>query len=676
MIDSIYTGITGVRTSQSRMNVIGNNVANINTTAFKAGRVAFSEVMSRTLSEGAAATDGISARNPLQTGLGVKIASIDTIQRQGSLQQTGIDTDLAIEGGGFFYVTDGVRDFFTRDGTFAFDSSGNLVDPSTGLQVKGNQANHSPGQNDISFAEELAPVKITLDRESPAIATTTLRLAGNLDASGGGAAVWTEDTAFGIPARHAGLSEGELANLSTQLSGQDPGAAKLSITLGQGEGGIIDVPIKSFDTIAQLRDELNALIYANDDLKGKVLFTGELVAGSPNLTLRSIEGGSNVSITVDDGGTSALPISSLLGFTSGTTAFGGSASPGVGQSLNELANVGEDLTEGDILRFTGVKPGGQRFDGELIIGATGERDTLDDLLAAVSDTYGGVVAGIDLNTGKLTLTEETAAFAEGNRVVGFDVSFSLLDQNTADRENKSALAGAEPPFSFSTNTQVFDEQGETHSLTFNFTKKLVENEWNWSATIDGLTPDTGNVGNLIFLSDGTIDVFQSTDGQDLSITPTNGASPLVIDIETASPDGALTQFGSPSSAAVREQDGRGSGNLVSVVFEENGNIRGLFDNADSQVLARLKLAVFANAGGLRREGDNLFVNTTSSGEPDEREAMTQVQSAIRAGHVELSNVDLAEEFTNMIVTQRGFQASARSITTSDELLSELVNLKR
>ena len=120
MIDSIYTGITGVRSHQERLNVIGNNVANINTTAFKSGRVAFADVMSQTLSEGTSARGQVAATNPKQTGLGVKVSSIDIIQRQGSLQQTGIDTDLAVEGDGMFILTDGTRDFYTRDGTFAF----------------------------------------------------------------------------------------------------------------------------------------------------------------------------------------------------------------------------------------------------------------------------------------------------------------------------------------------------------------------------------------------------------------------------------------------------------------------------------------------------------------------------------------------------------------------------
>lgn len=684
MIDSIYIGITGLRSHQERLNVIGNNVANINTTAFKAGRVMFADVMSQTLSEGTSARGQVAATNPRQTGLGVQVSSIDIIQRQGALQQTGIDTDLAVEGEGMFVLTDGARDFYTRDGTFAFDVSGRLVDPTTGFVVKGNLAIDTvDASSEVAFEAELKELSIPLNRESPARSTTRVQLAGNLDAAGGGAAVWTEDTVFGAPARHEGLNEGELANLNSALAGNVPGAAKLKITIDAGgvtTGGILNVPVKVYADIADLRDQLNALLYADDSLKGKVLFTRELVGGNSGLVLRSISGGVDVSITVDDGGTSELPITSLMGFVQGGVQTGSGVAVGSSQTLNGLANVGEDLTDGDIIRFTGIKPGGERFDGELIF-AAGSRDTIDDLFAAVQDAYGGVRAGLDPTTGRLILTEipEEDSTATGDRVVGFDISFSLLDQRTSLREEKSALVGAEAPFSFSTNTQIFDGQGASHSLTFTFTKGLVQNEWHWSTTIDGVTPEAGNVGTVSFLADGTIDTFKSSDGEALRISPVNGAGTLTVDIAATDPTGrfgGLTQFVAPSSVAVRDQDGRASGNLVSVSIEINGHIRGVFDNGDSQIFARVPLAVFGNPGGLRREGDNMFVETTASGPARTGEATTEIQGLVRSGHIEMSNVDLAEEFTAMIVAQRGFQASARTITTSDEMLSELVNLKR
>jgi len=684
MIDSIYVGITGVRSHQTELNVIGNNVANINTTAYKAGRVAFSDVMSQTLSEGTAARGSVAATNPRQSGLGVKVGSIDTVLTQGSLQTTGIDTDLAVEGEGMFVVTDGTSDFYTRDGTFSFDVEGRLVDPSTGLVVKGNLAKEdATAAGEVQFDAELKELAVPLNQESKAEATSFITLSGNLDASGGGDSTWTEDTIFGQPARHEGLSSGELAGFTSQLDGANPGDAKLKITVNEGgviSGGVLSLPIQEYDSIATLRDNLNALVNSDDTLRGKVIFKQELVGGATSLVLRSIAGGEDVSITVDDGATAGLQTSSLLGFTKGETQTGEAASISTASSteLNELANVGENLTDGDILRFTGVKPSGEQFEGEFIYD-TNERNSLGELFAAVEDAYGGVRAGLDPNTGQLILTEIGDDDAGATRVVGFDISFSLLDQATTDRELRSGLLGADPNYEFSTNTQVYDEQGQPHSLTFTFTKGLIENEWNWGATMDGYSPSSGNVGTAVFLPDGTIDSFEATDGTALTFSPSSGASEMTIDLNASDPTGTLgglTQFVSPSSVAVRDQDGRASGSLVSVGIEENGHVRGLFDNGDSQVFARVSLAVFDNPNGLRREGENLFTATVSSGSVRTGEATSEIPGVIRSGALEMSNVDLAAEFTNMIVTQRGFQASARTITTSDELLAELVNLKR
>ena len=679
MLDSIYTGITGVRSHQARINVIGNNVANINTTGFKAGRVSFSDVISKTLSEGTSARNQIAATNPKQSGLGVQVGSIDTIMRQGTLQNTGIETDLAIEGDGMFVVSDGTRDFYTRDGTFAFNAEGTLIDPSTGLKVKGHIAREGQIEGEPpKFQPELKDLVVPFDRESEAAATTVVHLSGNLDAAGTAPEQWDENTVFGTPAKHTGVSGAlDLAALAGTPAPTDPPLeAKLKVTLndaGAVSEGALDVPIKSYDSVDTLRNQLNALVNANEDLRGKALFTTELVGGTTSLVMRSAKGGAGVSLTVSDGSTSTVAISSLLGFTRDAIATGGAASAAAGAatSLNELSNVGRDLTDGDVLRVTGVKPNGDRFDGDFTF-ATGS-DDLRSLLNSVQDAYGGgVTVNLDSNTGKLLVSD-----ADG-RVTGLSITMSLLDK-AATTDLKSALLSGNPPFEFSTNTQVFDEQGKSHSLSFTFTKSLVDNEWDWVATVDGITPDAGNVGKAIFNSDGTIDSFTATDASSvLRVIPGTGVTPMSIRIANEPTErlGGLTQFVAPSSVSVREQDGRAAGQLVSVTIEENGHIKGQFDNGDAQVLARVPLASFSNPGGLRRQGENLFAETSASGPRRIGEAETEIQGTVRSRSVELSNVDLAEEFTNLIVTQRGFQASARSITTSDELLSELVNLKR
>ncbi len=613
--------------------------------------------MSRTIYGGGPQRAQIAATNPSQSGLGVGVSSIDTVQQQGTLQTTGIETDLAVDGDGFFIVSDGNQRMFTRDGTFAFDTDGRLYDPGTGLIVQGNIANA-----DGTFNSEVADLIIPLDRESEAVATTTIRLSGNLDASGSGtgAQVWTGNTSFGLPAR---LTSSPNPGFPLDLS--DLGEASLKVRITSGTEVIestLNVPAKSYEDRLELIAELNSQISVNGALKNKVLFkTNDL----GELIMRTVEGGEQVSIEVDNVDPE-VNVASRLGFTAGSIQVGFRASDT--DALNDLANIGADLTDGDVIRFTGIKPNGERFDGSFTY-EEGVSDGAEQLFTAVSNVYGSVNAGIDPETGQFILTDVETQ----DRIVGFEINFSLLDSGPG-----SGILGDQPPFEFSTNTQVFDEKGDAHSLTMHFTKGIVDNEWSWVATIDGLTPQAGNNGKVVFNEDGTLRSFESSDQSPILFQPGEGTPQMSIEIGADSTDrlGGLTQFVAASSAAVREQDGRASGSLVSVSFQPNGHIIGLFSNGTSENMGRVSLASFGNEDGLMRQGGNMFVQTEASGDAVIGSAESTVQGSIRSGQIEMSNVDLAAEFTNMIVTQRGFQASARSITTSDELLTEVVNLKR
>lgn len=657
MLDSIFIGITGVNSHQTRMNVISNNVANVNTTAYKGSRANFADVMSKLLLEGGPARSQIAATNPQQSGMGVEVSSIDTIHRQGTLQTTGIDTDLAIEGEGFFIVSNGSEDLYTRDGTFAFDTNGKIYDPGTGFAVQGNLANA-----DGTFRSEVGDLTIPLDRESEATATTTIRISGNLDASGSGvgAPTWSDSTLFGQPAR---VVSNPNPGFPLDLTAFDNAGLKVSIDQGGAlTESTLNIPTKTYADRVELIGELNSQISVNGSLKNKILFKTNALG---ELVLRTVDGGEQISIKIDNADP-ALNIAAELGFAADAQQIGTRAANT--DLINDLANVGSDLTDGDIIRFAGAKPNGERFDGRFTF-VTDTSDTVQALFTVVENTYGGVQAGLDPDTGQLILTDAVS----GDRVVGFDINFSLLDTGIG-----SGIFGNEPPFEFSTNTQIYDEKGSAHSLTMGFTKSVVDNEWNWIATIDGLTPDSGNNGTIVFNEDGTLRTFESSDKAPITFTPGDGTPELTVEIGADSTErlGGLTQFVAPSSVSVREQDGRSAGSLVSVSFEPNGNITGLFSNGTAENLGRVSLASFGNVDGLKRQGDNLFMQTESSGQALVGTAESTVQGSIRSGAIEMSNVDLAQEFTNMIVTQRGFQANARSITTSDELLTEVVNLKR
>lgn len=656
MLDSIYTGVTGVSSHQTRMDVISNNIANVNTTAYKGERANFTDIMSRTIHGGGPEGAEISATNPSQVGRGVGVSSVDTIQGQGTLQSTGIETDLAIDGDGYFVVSDGDQQLYTRDGTFAFDTQGRLYDPGTGLLVQGNIVGA-----DGAFNAELSDIAIPLDRESAAVATTTIRLSGNLDASGSGKedSNWSASTSFGIPAQLS-TSANPVFPLDLSTSG---GGIKISISEnGQITETVLEVPSKPYTDMPELIGELNGQISINGGLKNRVQFKSNDLG---QLVLRTVSGGPDVSLSIDNADP-AINVVSTMGFVAADVQNGGVVSETI--LLNDLANISQELTDGDILRFSGMKPNGERFSGNFTF-VQGETETVGDFLNSISNVYGGVDTEIDTQTGNLVLKETST----GDQVAGIDLQVALLDS-----DNNSGLVGDDSPFEFSTNTQVFDEKGEPHSLTLTFTKSSIDNNWNWVAVVNNVAPQAGNNGTVAFNQDGTLANFETTDGFPITFKPNEGTSELKLEIGANSTGrlGGLTQFVASSTASVREQDGRASGTLQSVDILTDGNIVGLFSNGQSEDLARVALASFGNENGLLRQGDNMFGETEASGEATIGVAGTTVQGSINSGQVEMSNVDLANEFTNMIVTQRGFQASARSITTADELLTEVVNLKR
>jgi len=656
MLDSIYTGVTGVSSHQTRMNVISNNIANVNTTAYKGERANFTDIMSKTIHGGGPEGAETSATNPSQVGRGVGVSSVDTIQSQGTLQSTGIETDLAIDGDGYFVVSDGEQQLYTRDGTFAFDTQGRLYDPGTGLLVQGNMVGA-----DGKYSAELSDVAIPLDRESPAVATTTIRLSGNLDASGSGRedSDWSASTSFGTPAQLS-TSANPVFPLDLSTSG---GGITVSVSEnGQVTETVLEVPSKPYTDMSELIGELNGQISINGGLKNRVQFKSNDLG---QLVLRTVSGGPDVSLSIDNADP-AVNVVSAIGFVAADVQNGDAVSEAI--LLNDLANISQNLTDGDVLRFSGMKPNGERFSGNFTF-VQGETETLGDFLNSIANVYGGVLAEIDPQSGKLVLTESSSS----DQVSGVDLNVSLLDS-----DNNSGLVGVESPFDFSTNTQIFDEKGESHSLTLTFTKSSVDNHWSWVAMVDGVPPEVGNNGNVVFNQDGTLANFETTDGFPITFKPDEGTPELKVEIGANSTGrlGGLTQFVASSTASVRDQNGRASGTLQSVDILTDGNIVGLFSNGQSEDLARVALASFGNENGLLRQGDNMFEETEASGEATIGVAGTTVQGSINSGQVEMSNVDLANEFTNMIVTQRGFQASARSITTADELLTEVVNLKR
>jgi flagellar hook protein FlgE len=227
---------------------------------------------------------------------------------------------------------------------------------------------------------------------------------------------------------------------------------------------------------------------------------------------------------------------------------------------------------------------------------------------------------------------------------------------------------------------VFDSQGGKHTLTIEFFKSIVPNRWEWTASTLGVEEVTaGQYGYVSFNRDGSLNSFEYFGGADsIVIDPRNGADQLDIRVDAGSISSfdGLTGFSGHHTASIINQDGYGLGLLDKIAIDESGNISGIFTNGVTRILAQIILADFNNQAGLVKAGRSLFQESPNSGDAIEGVAGATISGRITSGALESSAVDIAQEFTGMITAQRGFQANARIITTSDQMLDELVNYKR
>jgi len=428
------------------MDVIGDNIANINTPGYKAGRVTFHELLVQTIRGGGAPVKGgRGGINPMQVGLGTSLRSIDTWHTQGNIQVTEVPSDLAIDGIGFFVLSDGLRTYFTRDGSFQIGADGVLVSPATGYRVQGKPVD--PATGEIDSTQPPTDIKILIGQVMEAAATKNAILRGNLD------------------------------------SQADP------YDETSGTGG-------KFSGLLQVYDSLGLL--------------------------------------------HKLPI-----------------------TFEKL-----DPT-------TPVNP------ADLASAAIGERawkwEVTDPLAAAADNPVG----------------EGYLVFTENGK---FDPSAT---------QQACAAAGYDYPPQF-------------------------------------------------------------------DILPTDGSAAQTVNLDLES----LTQYAEPSSVSMSFQDGFPAGTLETFAVDADGIITGIYSNGQYRTLAQIVLANFANPGGLLRMGGGFYQVSPNSGAPIIGEPMKDGKGKIIGGAVEMSNVDLAKQFTDMIISQRGFQANSRVITTADEMLQDLLSLKR
>ncbi|QXG75043.1 flagellar hook protein FlgE [Modestobacter sp. L9-4] len=429
MLRSMFSAISGLKAHQTKLDVAGNNIANVNTVGFKSSTTVFEDTLSQVLRNGSSPNGETAGTNPAQVGLGVKVAGITTNFGQGSTQNTGRASDFMISGDGFFVTKQGTENLYTRAGSFDTDGVGNLVTPD-GAKLQGWLAN---ANGVINANAEIEDLRIPTGQVLAPVATTGSAISGNLSASA--------------------------------IAADTPVTSQITMYDDLGNAHAVSVTMQKT---------------ANPN-QWQVTFT-DPTATTPQLGAVTLQ------------------------FSDGSAAFPDPADP------------------------TKNLPAGT-------------------LAAPTPATY--------------TLPAQTANFAAWTKPVAVDLS-------------------------------------------------------------------------------------------------------------------ALTQYGGKSDAAAKgtAQGGSAMGVLQGYSLSGDGTIVGTYSNGLKQPIGKLALATFTNPGGLEKAGNSSYRAAGNSGNPLIGQAGTGGRGSLTAGALEMSNVDLAEEFTGLIVAQRGFQANSRVITTSDEILQDLVQLKR
>ena len=463
MMRSLYAGVSGLQNHQTRMDVIGNNISNVNTTGFKRGRVNFQDMISQQVAGAAKPTEELGGVNPKDVGLGMTISTIEQVFTQGNLQSTGVGTDVAIQGNGFFIVKNGDESFYTRNGVFGLDRDGTLVNPANGMRVQGWMARDLNGEQIVQTAATPTDLVIPVGSKDPAKATENVLFACNLNKN--------------TPEILEGASASDVAK------------------------GTWNTEQKIYDS------------FGNEHLLS-------------------------------------------INFTK---------VPGVANSWQATVNVDADNAD-----FTQTRIG------------LGTTDGVQNTFIVNFDNYGQLSS----------VTDSAGNISNETGEIVLQSSFTVADANA-------------------------DENGTPARQSFNI--------------------------NL-----GTIGSMKNT----------------------------ITQSASKSTTKAYSQDGYTLGYLDNYKIDSSGTITGVYSNGTNRVIGQIALATFSNDRGLEKAGDNTYVETNNSGQANIGESGVAGKGSLLAGALEMSNVDLSEQMTDMIVTQRGFQANSKTIQTADTLLETVLGLKR
>lgn len=660
MLRSLYAGVSGLTNHQMKMDVLGNNIANINTVGFKGGRINFSASLSQMVS-GASKNSGAGFLNPMQIGLGMKTNSIDQIFTQGAFESTGNITDMGIEGDGFFILRSGQKHYYSRAGNFDLNPDGTFVN-NRGLLVQGwmlNDENVDPANLNKN---NLSDIVLDSNIISEAKATENVWLSGNLNAGLRPVAeVWTS----GGTITDKAIVTGSVVTFPLTVVAGTNDQFTIEITgNGATRSEELTLTAGAYADISSLLTEINTQITGNSNLNGVL----EAVdGGGGTIKFRSTDSSNSTTITLESGTNDVL---TDLGFTAGDSGTAGTTSVDTAD-LNDTMWVTSSLASGDTIDMSGVNPDGTSVSGTFTYGVDGT--TIQDLISFINANFTGATA--TYSDGQIVLTDDVGGESDST------ISLTSGASNTGVI-NLPGFSNTTEGFigKASTSVIVYDSMGGSHTLVLEFTKTENNGEWTWEATAsDDESITAGGSGRVLFNSAGELTSFTYDGGvQQLTMDPGNGANTLSLSLMVQGSEqfSGISQFESVSTLVTREQDGRATGTLLGLMINKEGKISGSFSNGETVDIAKVALAQFGNNGGLVNMGDGLFDSSISSGEADIFGLTNTSTMSIVSGSLEMSNVDLSKEFTEMITAQRGFQANSKIITTADQMIEELLRMKR
>jgi flagellar hook protein FlgE len=689
---ALSSGVSGLQAHQQMLDVAGNNLANVNTTAFKSSRIQFSELLSETIRKASQPTTTTGGTNPVQMGSGVGVSGIVRNMSQGNIVNTGNSTDLAIEGEGYFVLTDGQQNVYSRAGAFAVDSNSMLVDPATGYRV---QRIGSEGESDGFQVPGISDVQVPYNVAMAAKASTSMTVAGNLSA----------DSTLTIPQTNLMTANTAMTiNNGTMAVGTTTLASLDQFTAGTLTNATIDVDGFAHDGTA-LSDTNRLTANSALTVSGANAAGTALVSSLDQYTAGTLTG-ATITITGTNHGGTALSDGTPLAVTAGTTIndiishintvldAGGTAGANGVASLVGGRIVVTDADEGysqSAITLTFANTGTAALSLPAAFTAAGplavtNTTTINDLIDHINSVL-GTSGTASLVNGKIVVTDADSGYSQSD--VGLSFTNGATGTGAASLTMPSyfemtTVGGEEVK---NVNITIYDSQGGKHVLSGAFVRTDTANTWDMV-----LSSITGNIAQLD-MADRRISgiKFNASDGSYAGLDSAIGdTSQFVITFEhdTTNPqtisismgqigelDG-LTQFAGNSTAVAREQDGYGAGRLSTISVNNEGILIGAFSNGVKKNICALQIALFQNTSGLENVGGNYFIPSANSGGAIATQALTGGAGSVHGGSLEKSNADVATEFVNLINAQNGFQANSRTIRVATDILQELATLIR